>query len=278
MQRPSSSAKSGSPGWCSHWHQRTLLQVSGERRGSGIFCFTLLLVLTSGSPGLLLCEWRSSRAAGRHWHYPPAASSAGQTPKSPMPGHRGLYSRSRPNRDSRFPESRDPDQTGIQIRENPDFFPAPQARRARGRGSNLKLGCMSLWPEAATTSPGHRALPQAAVDCPASALRLPTGRQGDVCFSAEIRAECHSGWYANDARVLTDRASALRRDSGDAVDASDMYYCHIYSSTDSDSELCKPARRSQTGFRGSDRDGHGCDVVGRWPPKVHVPTGPSRKN
>ena len=102
---------------------------------------------------------------------------------------------------------------------------AAQARRARGRGSNLnlKLGCMSLWPEAATTSPGHRALPQAAVDCHASALRLPTGRQGDVCFSAEIRAECHSGWYANDARVLTDRASALRRDSGDAVDASDMY-------------------------------------------------------
>ncbi len=48
---------------------------------------------------------------------------------------------------------------------------AAQARRARGRGSNLKLGCMSLWPEAATTSPGHRALPQAAVDsdCPASA-------------------------------------------------------------------------------------------------------------
>jgi hypothetical protein len=37
-----------------------------ERRSSGIFCFTLLL--TSGSPGLLLCEWRSSRAAGHHWH------------------------------------------------------------------------------------------------------------------------------------------------------------------------------------------------------------------
>ena len=59
---------------------------------------------------------------------------------------------------------------------------AAQARRARGSGSNLnlKLGCMSLWPEAATTPPGHRALPQAAVDCPASAL--PTGRQGEPRF------------------------------------------------------------------------------------------------
>ena len=69
-----------------------------------------------------------------------------QTPKSPMPGHRGLFSRSRQNRDSRFPESgipaksnarfpgfrpnrdarfpeiRDSGQIGIQIRENPDFF------------------------------------------------------------------------------------------------------------------------------------------------------------
>jgi hypothetical protein len=64
-----------------------------------------------------------------------------QTPKSPMPGHRGGFSRSRPNRDSRFPESRDPDQIGIQIREIPDFFAAArtvikktcqrQARRVR---------------------------------------------------------------------------------------------------------------------------------------------------
>jgi hypothetical protein len=85
-----------------------------------------------------------------------------QTTKSPMPGHRGLFSRSRQNRDSRFPESgipaksgfpisrirdsgqigmpdfpnpgfrpnrdarfpeiRDSGQIGIQIRENPDFF------------------------------------------------------------------------------------------------------------------------------------------------------------
>jgi hypothetical protein len=58
-----------------------------------------------------------------------------------------------------------------------------QARRARGRGSNLKLGCMRLWPEAATTSPGHRALPQAAVDCTASAR-----------FVSPRKSEPHSGW------------------------------------------------------------------------------------
>jgi len=78
-----------------------------------------------------------------------------QTPKSPMPGHRGGKSRSRPksgfpisrirdsgqigipdfpnpgfrpNRDSRFPEIRDSGQIGIQIRENPDFFCSGQNR------------------------------------------------------------------------------------------------------------------------------------------------------
>jgi hypothetical protein len=39
----------------------------------------------------------------------------GQTPKSPMPGHRGLFSRSRPNRDSRFPESGIPAKSGFPI-------------------------------------------------------------------------------------------------------------------------------------------------------------------
>ena len=138
--------------------------------------------------------------------------------------------------------------------------PGPRLQSQTGLHGPLAGGGYDVpWPPRAT--PGCRG------------LGLPCERP--VWFSAEIRAECHSGWYANDARVLTDRASALRRDSGDAVDASDMYYCQIYSSTDSDSELCKPARRSQTGFRGSDRDCHGCDVIGRWPPKVHVPTGPS---
>ncbi len=37
----------------------------------------------------------------------------------PDAGHRGLFSQSRPNRDSRFPESRDPDQTGIPLRRRP---------------------------------------------------------------------------------------------------------------------------------------------------------------
>ncbi len=57
-----------------------------------------------------------------------------QTPKSPIPRHGGGNSRSRPNRDSRIPGSRQTgipdfpnpgtDQTGIQIRENPVFFAA----------------------------------------------------------------------------------------------------------------------------------------------------------
>ncbi len=44
----------------------------------------------------------------------PFAPTLYQTPKSPMPGHRGLFSRlgSRPNRDSRFSESRFPAKSG----------------------------------------------------------------------------------------------------------------------------------------------------------------------
>ncbi len=64
-----------------------------------------------------------------------------QTPKSPMPGHRGLFSRSRPNRDSRFPESRIPAKSGCPIsripdsyRENPGFFPGQIGPGAGIRG------------------------------------------------------------------------------------------------------------------------------------------------
>ncbi len=72
-----------------------------------------------------------------------AQLSSAQTPKSPIPrrasgfnfpipaksGFPGDFPNPgfRPNRDSRFPESRDPDQIGIQIRENPDFFAAARA-------------------------------------------------------------------------------------------------------------------------------------------------------
>jgi hypothetical protein len=54
-----------------------------------------------------------ARASG--FIFPIPAKSGFPSPR--IPG-------SRPNRDSRFPESRDPGQIGIQIRENPDFFAA----------------------------------------------------------------------------------------------------------------------------------------------------------
>ena len=62
-----------------------------------------------GFRGLVVCVWVTTS----------------QTTKSPMPGHRGLFSRSRPNRDSRFPESRDPDQTGIPDSPNPGIPTKP---------------------------------------------------------------------------------------------------------------------------------------------------------
>ena len=99
-------------------------------------------------------------AKKREWHFEWLEAvisyyGTNQTPKSPMPGHRGGKSRSRPksgfpisrirdsgqigipdfpnpgfrpNRDSRFPEIRDSGQIGIQIRENPDFFCSGQNR------------------------------------------------------------------------------------------------------------------------------------------------------
>jgi hypothetical protein len=75
-----------------------------------------------------------------------------QTPKSPMPGHRGLFSRSRPNRDS--PISRDPGQIGIGVksrvfsrsrpnrdRENPGHFPG---QIGAGRGGIRGFGVLEL--------------------------------------------------------------------------------------------------------------------------------------
>jgi hypothetical protein len=56
-----------------------------------------------------------------------------QTPKSPMPRHRGGFSRSRRNRDSRFPESRDPDQTGI------PGFPNPGIPAQSGSGKSRRF-------------------------------------------------------------------------------------------------------------------------------------------
>ena len=46
--------------------------------------------------------------------------------------------KSRPNRDSPFPESRDPGQIGIQIRENPDFFCSGKNRDFRHLGENTE--------------------------------------------------------------------------------------------------------------------------------------------
>jgi hypothetical protein len=78
------------------------------------------------------CRARSTLRALLRMAVPPVLSSTllsggpgnpgpGQTPKSPMPGHRGLYSRSWQNRDSRFPESGIPAKSGCPISRIPDF-------------------------------------------------------------------------------------------------------------------------------------------------------------
>ena len=81
------------------------------------------------------------------WSLVRRITSEVQTPKSPMPGHRGLFSRSRPNRDS--PISRDPGRIGIgaksrifsrsrpnRDRENPGYFPG-QIGTGRDRDSGI---------------------------------------------------------------------------------------------------------------------------------------------
>ncbi len=53
-----------------------------------------------------------------------AQLTADQTPKSPMPGHRGLFSRSRQNRDSRDSgQIGIPAKSGFPISRNPGFRP-----------------------------------------------------------------------------------------------------------------------------------------------------------
>ena len=59
---------------------------------------------------------------------PPSPPS--HAPKSPMPGHRGLFSRSRPNRDS--PISRNPGRIGIGGKI-PNIFPIPAAQSGIGK-------------------------------------------------------------------------------------------------------------------------------------------------
>ncbi len=60
---------------------------------------------------------------GRNWTTPRVRLA---NPEIPMPGHhRGGFSRSRPNRDSRIPESRDSAKPGFPISRIPGIFPIP---------------------------------------------------------------------------------------------------------------------------------------------------------
>ena len=93
-----------------------------------------------------------------------------QTPKSPMPGHRGLFSRSRPSRDS--PKSR-PNRIGAKIpnifpippnrdRENPGYFPG-QIGTGRDGDSGISGSGFhpQKWSHAASPSPTTCILPTA---------------------------------------------------------------------------------------------------------------------
>ncbi len=78
----------------------------------------------------LRVPWRSRRPRS-----PASRNAQDQTPKSPMPGpgHRGLFSRSRQNRDSRFPESGIPAKSGFPISRNPGFRPNRDSNPGKSR-------------------------------------------------------------------------------------------------------------------------------------------------
>ena len=81
-----------------------------------------------------------------------------QTPKSPMPGHRGLFSRSRQNRDSRFPESGIPAKSGFpisRIRDSGQIGTPDFPKSGIPAKSGFKSGKIPIFFEAARTVIAH---------------------------------------------------------------------------------------------------------------------------
>ena len=113
-------------------------------RGGGTSTRSCRLPVGDPESGLNLTGRRLVRSG--QGHYPAEVRGPNEShralarPRNPRcPGIGAGLPRSRPSRDSRFPESRDPDQTGIPDFPNPGFQPNRDARIPEIRDSS-KIG------------------------------------------------------------------------------------------------------------------------------------------